>query len=55
MTTLTPVEPTAVLCIDCGKVSETRNECRKCGSSAVLNLARLLDRAETEKRRDAAI
>lgn len=38
------VSPLACLCVDCGKVSETAQNCQHCQSKAVLNLAKVLDR-----------
>lgn len=40
------VAPTACLCVQCGHVSETPNDCPLCGSVAMLNLSRVLDREE---------
>ena len=40
--------PNAILCIDCGRISEAPQNCPVCGSRAVLNLGRLLDREEAE-------
>jgi hypothetical protein len=39
-----PVSNTACLCVACGRVSETANDCEWCGSQAMLNLSRILDR-----------
>lgn len=38
------VNATACLCVECGEVSNTPNDCPLCGSKAMLNLARILDR-----------
>lgn len=38
------VHPTACLCVQCGHVSEAVNDCPLCGSVAMLNISRLLDR-----------
>jgi len=44
----TAISPKAVLCCQCGQVSETAQNCPYCGSVAVLNLARILDRPESK-------
>lgn len=34
----------AVICIDCNCITETKRNCRVCGSASVLSLASILDR-----------
>jgi len=34
----------AILCLDCQRITSSRGNCRVCGSSSVLSLARILNR-----------